>query len=115
MTDRKKCHLLLILAGIFMFLFTRCDSCESFAEDFRPKEYYFRVTRKYDDGRYNVFEGKNKKGVDEIFREVGYREESNATCIGDTLIKLKGSLEIKIVKRDSVLIFYWKCNGRIIK
>ncbi len=34
---------------------------------------------------------------------------------GDTIIKRKGELIFSIHKKDTVLIFNWKCNGKVYK
>ncbi|AWH86365.1 hypothetical protein HYN59_15165 [Flavobacterium album] len=34
---------------------------------------------------------------------------------GDTIIKKKGSLVFSIHKKDTILNFYWECQGKVYK
>jgi hypothetical protein len=95
-----------------------CGNCEDFAnENFRPLQYRFRIEtreKNYEE-KHTRITGKNKEGKIEVFQEIGRKEIYEASAIGDTLVKEKGSLSVYILKKDTTLIFPAICNGKVIE
>lgn len=101
-------------------IFFSCEKvdCSSLAESYRKPECLLIVKQINDSlSVYNFdIEGISlKTGNDTL-----YEEENRWFCtyykdisIGDTIIKKRGELSFNIHKKDTILTYYWECEGKV--
>ena len=70
------------------------------------KNYCFKITKKQkQNNKFIIFKGIEKSGEKADFEEPEFWDVFNTAEIGDTLLKELGKTEIKIIKKDTVLVF----------
>ncbi|HWZ21968.1 MAG TPA: hypothetical protein VNW06_04905 [Cytophagaceae bacterium] len=92
-------------------------TCESYAQEFRNKEYYMIIKNKnkYSDDRHIYIEGENCiNHKREEFAESGQYNLYEQAKIGDTLKKQKGSTMILLMNKKNRLEFKYICKGKEI-
>ncbi len=99
----EKMGLLLIC---LLLMCQSCHNCVEHSREFRNEDYRFQVRKKYQEGRYTVFEGSGQ-----MFKDVGWDYLLDTVRIGDTFLKEKGSTVVKIIKKDTVYEFPAYCSG----
>ena len=93
-------------------------SCGSTCEDVKKYcmslSYSFKVTGKSKDREID-FKGfdKNKKYIE--FKEAEHWNIYDYVEIGDSIVKELGKAEIKLIKRDTTLVFPLICGGRVVE
>jgi hypothetical protein len=71
------------------------------------KGYRFKITKKQkQNNKFIIFKGIENSGKKADFEEPEFWDVFNSVEIGDTLVKELGKTEIKIIKKDTVLIFH---------
>jgi hypothetical protein len=107
-----------ILELVFILsLVVSCTDCDSSAYFYKNEECSLLISNQSGDIR-KFYSGKDPftgKGCDckDGFRL--YSVYRNHMDIGDTLIKKKGELFFTVHKKDTVLKFDWKCEGKVYK
>lgn len=102
--------------SLFLFLFQSCGKgCKGYAEDERPKKYFFKVYKKFRENRYRILEGIGRNDKVQEFKFGGFEDLYSAVDIGDSLIKNQGELIYTVIKKDTTLTFYIECDGLIIE
>lgn len=100
---------------IIIFLHS-CLNCQTYADEFRKKQYFFQVERKYiRNGRCYTLTGNGINNRPDTFSESGYSDLYNGTQVGDTLRKEFNKTQVVLIKKDTTLIFSYSCDGRVIK
>jgi len=100
-----------------LLLVTGCENCEQIWRITKNERWTYRID--------SMYISKNHATPTLIIsndsvhkREIGVHaleELYNNTTVGDSIMKAQGSLEFRLVKKDTVLSFYPMCNGETIK
>ncbi|NVO02018.1 MAG: hypothetical protein HXX09_04895 [Bacteroidetes bacterium] len=77
---------------------------------FKNENYYFVIEKNYNDGKFNIIEGRDKGNKFVEYKEVGIDEIFKSAKIGDTIKKEKDSTTLYIIKKDTILAFPRKCK-----
>ena len=98
-------------------LIASCGDCEYAANQYRKDQFNIILQVEPSNGRGYSIKGINPKTK---YKEKYYDDGGllglsfkRLISIGDTLIKKKGELKVYIHKRDTVLVFPFKCEGQI--
>jgi|GEM_PF-2147135 len=100
-----------------LIIFIGCNNCEKVWKETKDEKWLYRIDSMYISKSHatpmlvissnSVY--KKEIGV------YALQDLYNNAAIGDTILKEQGSLEFKLIKRDTALSFYPMCNGEIIK
>lgn len=102
-------YILIIIAVVFISCGTTSNDVKKYAQSI---ECYFKVSRKLEDKHF-YFKGtdRNKKYVE---LEIGqFWDIYNSVEIGDTILKVKGETDFRLIKKDTILIFPLLFDGKI--
>lgn len=106
----------LLTVCIFSILIWSCDDCYTYANKFRAKSYNFVLDRKAtEEARFSTFYGKDSAGFQQVFREVAFTEMYELAQSGDTIIKLAGSTDVKLITKDTSIVYHYYCSGQPLK
>ena len=111
-----KKYSLLIAMSISNLFFSSC-TCKRIVEDDRGEKWEFRIESMFIDKNHAVptvvLSGNKQKNVQWGISDLPdlYRNAS----IGDSMCKDSGSLEVRLVKKDTTMYFYPNCAGEILK
>lgn len=109
-TKKKNILLFLLVMG------SGCDICYNNVQEFKKKRYYFVLnTKEIEQVRYKTFKGVNLNGKQEVLQEVGFDDLFKVAQPGDTIIKEKGSADVKLKQGNRELIFHCYCNGELVE
>jgi hypothetical protein len=104
--------------NIFNFIILFLLSCLSPSEELKKHvmslEYHFKITRKSKD-RLIEFEGKNAKGELVKFSEFEQWTVYSFVEIGDTIVKELNHTEIKLIKKDTTILFPLMYSGKVLE
>lgn len=103
---------------IFLFVLIILNSCITTCEDI--KKYYSSVNYEFtvfskSRSRDFIFEGYDKKGNLNQFILGPFWNFYDYVEKGDSIVKLSGHTEIKLIKKDTILIFPLMCKGKIVE
>jgi hypothetical protein len=109
-----------IVIYILLFsIFSSCTNCEKWRVNLSNDDCALVVLQRPDikDNFFN-FRGVNPDTgkVCDCVSETSYRWwdlYADKIEVGDTIIKRKGELIFYIHKKDTILAFNWKCNGKV--
>lgn len=90
--------------------------CERNADSARNLECLLILENKPSNSNYLKVEGRSiNSNIKKIFTDNDryWALFKDYMSVGDTLIKLKGELVFYIHKKDTILSFPWKCEGKI--
>ena len=93
------------------------SNCEIKAENYRPSECAIKVDSRQFIGPWFSIEGTNAyNGGRNKYADLGnwYGSFTDYIDIGDTVVKRKNELVFYIHKKDTVLTFPYKCDGKIV-
>lgn len=111
MIDIMKYFLYCLLFSLFS-----CHYCEEDIDEIRSQVFNFKIQQKrFEQSRYYTLIGKNKNGQLEKFHNMGYKDLYEASDLGDSILKVKGEIHFKVIKPDTVLVFHYICDGRILQ
>lgn len=103
--------IILLLSG------TSCGDCEFLAEQYRTDHFDIILEKVPYNGRMYALQGINPiDGQQEKYRSQGGFLGSNfrkLIAVGDTLVKKPGELKVYIHKKDTVIVFPFKCEGKV--
>ncbi len=104
-----------MLLGV-SFLFSNCVNCGSgYSKEIKERKVYGVIKSQYlDKENHNTptfVLGEDNK----ILTLIGLRDLFLVSNVGDTILKDTGSLNYKLIKSDTILIFNVKCNGKPLK
>ncbi len=107
--------ILFIIALVVVFMTSNScgHSCREWAEVFRKENLQFKVYQKYRRGRDIVIEGSNSEK--DVFQWGGWKELYESCHVGDSLVKVKGKTQVLLFKKDTTMIFPYKCQGEVIE
>ena len=104
-------YILIIIAVVFISCGTTSNDVKKYAQSI---ECYFRVSQKLEDREF-VFKGtdRNKKYVE---LEIGqFWDIYDSVETGDTILKVKGETDFRLIKKDTILIFPLLFNGKVVE
>ena len=101
---------------ISFFTLGSCTDCYYFANEFRQQAFVIILQKKsIKQQKVKVFEGVDLKGERALFEDAGFGELYEQSEPGDTLVKVKGTPDVKICKSDTCIIISWICGDKVVK
>jgi hypothetical protein len=106
----------LIVLSVWIILATGCYDCYDHANEFKKVNFQIILKKKFiKQYKVTCFEGVDFEGKRAFFEDVGFNDVYEIVQIGDTLIKVSGSADIKICKKDTCIINHRYCGEKIIQ
>jgi hypothetical protein len=106
----------LLVLSVLIILITGCFDCYYFVNEFRKVKFQIILKKKFiKQQKVTCFEGVDFEGKRAFFEDVGFNDVYEIVQIGDTLIKVQGSADIKICKKDTCIINHRNCSGKVIQ
>lgn len=112
-----KTYLPRILIIMLILSSASCGDCEFLAEQYRTDHFDIILEEMPYNGRMYTLQGVNPvDGKPEKYRSQGgflgssFRE---LIAVGDTLVKKPGELKVYIQKKDTVIVFPFRCEGEV--
>lgn len=108
---------IIIFIGSVAMILNSCGDCEFLADQYRKDQFNILLQHEPTEGRAYTL-----KGINPITkRKERYSDQGgflglpfkNLISIGDTLVKKHGELKIYIRKKDTIIIYPFKCEGQI--
>jgi hypothetical protein len=99
----------IILLG---FVCYSCTTCEDVKRYCMSLSCSLKVTKKFRDRGIN-FIGYNKNNHEVEFSEFDFWGIYDYVEIGDSVVKELGKAEILLIKKDTTMIFPFKCHGKV--
>jgi len=94
-----------IIIFLSLILIIGCEVRPKAEDIFKEKHFNFKVEKKYIEDKYHILSGHNNASY-ETFEEIGFIDFYKIVEIGDSVIKPKKSLDIKIIRKDSLIKIY---------
>ena len=104
--------IILVIFNIVFFM--GCYNCDDVKKHCETLSCRFKVSEKSRD-KYIDFKGFDKKNNIVDFEEFEYWNIYDSVELGDSLIKELGKSEIKLIKKDTILVFPLMCEGRVVE
>ena len=106
-----------LIIWLFNCFLASCSDCEHAAIEYREYKFNMILEKEPWYGRVYTLYGRNPiTGYKEQYEEKGgflYLDFQDLISVGDTLVKKQGELKVYIHKKDTVLIYNFKCDGKI--
>lgn len=107
----------IIIITAFLLFWVSCGNCDDAANYYRKKSFNIILKSNPSSGRAYSIKGINPvTGKDEKYYDDGGflgLPFADLIAIGDTLVKKNGELKVYIHKKDTILIFPFKCEGAV--
>jgi len=98
-------------------MWSSCGSCEDAANYYKDESFNIILKSKPDSGRAYTLRGINpNSNKDEKYYDDGGflgLPFKDLISVGDTLVKKPGELKVYIHKKDTVIVFPFKCEGKV--
>lgn len=104
----------ILISFSFIILYGCGSTCEDVKKYSKLQQCYIKVTEK-SKKKFIKFNGYDKKNKFIEFEVSEFWDIYDSVEAGDSLVKEIGKTEIKLIKKDTTLIFPLMCGGRVVE